>query len=218
MEISRTDSPDPVMYDLMRKSIQATTTAEANHYKVARRKIPGQNHLLYRNCKAENVGTPLTAAGAIADPSSVTPFFDASEMDSGQWLPSDTPIVCPTRLLIRRRSLRVVEEGGGTHIYAIRYPEDTPDRVISEQATPRSESARQEQCPPKNAMADGTNIKFPFDMTVATATTTSKTKVILSPALIEGTDFFLPAAMSSKPRQPGKFLLLLQTMKRSTLG
>jgi hypothetical protein len=57
---------------------------------------------------------------------------------------------CPTRLLIRRRSLRVVEEGGGTHIYAIRYPEDTSQMVVSEQAAPLAPMVRQEQCPPRN--------------------------------------------------------------------
>jgi len=113
----------------------------------------------------------------------------------------DTPVACPTRLLIRRRSLKVVEEGGGTHIYAIRYPEDTPDKIISEQATPRSESARQEQCPPKkNTMDYGkTNSD---SIAPATATSASTTKVVLSSSGMEGADFFSPAAMSSKPRQP----------------
>ena len=211
-EMSRTDSPDPVMYDLMRKSIQATTgtsTVEANNYKVARRKSPGQNHLLYRNAnKMESGVAPLSLASS--DLSSAPSSWSVSETDMGQWLPSDIPVACPTRLLIRRRSLRVVEEGAGTHIYAIRYPEDTPDKVISEQATTRPESARQEQCPPKKVGMTEANstARISSDHPVGTAVTPSaSTKVVLSSTMIEATDFFSPAAMSSRPRQPGKLIL-----------
>ena len=206
-EMSRTDSPDPVMYDLMRKSIQATTTTETNNYKVARRKSPGQNHLLYRNSKIESGVAPLSLCSS--DLSS-SPSLSASDtIDISQWLPSDTPVACPTRLLIRRRSLRVVEEGAGTHIYAIRYPEDTPDKVISEHAATRPESARQEQCPPKKVvMTEANSARASSDQTGASVTATSNatTKVVLTTTIIDGTDFFSPAAMSSRPRQPGKLL------------
>ena len=206
-EMSRGDSPDPVMYDLMRKSIQATTSAEINNYKAARRKSPGQNHLLYRNSKIESGVAPLSLGSS--DLSSA-PSWTANEADLGQWLPSDTPVTCPTRLLIRRRSLRVVEEGAGTHIYAIRYPEDTPDKVISEQAATRPESARQEQCPPKKlVMTEANSSRASSDqMGVSNAATSNATtKVVINPTMIEGTDFFSPAAMSSRPRQRGEYIL-----------
>ena len=205
--MSRADSPDPVMYDLMRKSIQATTSAETNHYRAARRKSPGQNHLLYRNSKIESGVAPLSLGSS--DLSS-SPSWIANETDLGQWLPSDTPVACPTRLLIRRRSLRVVEEGAGTHIYAIRYPEDTPDKVISEHTTTRPESARQEQCPPKKVvMTEANSASASSDQTGASnaATLKATTKVVLNPTMIEGTDFFSPAAMSSRPRKRGKYIL-----------
>lgn len=79
-------------------------------------------------------------------------------------LSSQSHLKCPTRLLIRRRSLRVVEEGGGTHIYAIRYPEDTSQMILSEQAVPFSSVVRQEQCP--------TCVPPPSTTTNSTTTTT----------------------------------------------
>lgn len=223
IELSRTDSPDPVMYDLMRKSIQATTPSavDGNHsphgYRVGKRKPPGQNHLMYRNSKIETmpVSVPVAVENTTSNAAEAMEtkcYAPASvAVDSGLWLPRDTPVACPTRLLIRRRSLRVVEEGGGTHIYAIRYPEDTPDRIISEQATPRLESARQEQCPPKKASAysattGGKSVAQTVAAPVAINTSgTPKPKVVVKHSLMEGTDIFSTAAMASRPRQEGTF-------------
>lgn len=224
LELSRTDSPDPVMYDLMRKSIQATTPSpadgnQAQHYKAAKRKPPGQNHLLYRNSKIETIPVPVpTGAANASDATSSSTGQTATTptVDSGLWLPQDTPVFYPTRLLIRRRSLRVVEEGGGTHIYAIRYPEDTPDKIISEQAAPRPESARQEQCPPKKTpvaqtagSASTSNTKSTTNAagTSVTADAASKPKTTSSQPLAEGTDIFSAAAMASKPRQEGTSII-----------
>jgi hypothetical protein len=139
VELSQTDSPDPVIYDLMRKSILATTppksSSSSSHHSNKQRRPSGQHHLLYKN-------TPKTATSKSGNNNNNnSPSF---------WMPPEVPVPgCPTRLLIRRRSLRVVEEGGGTHIYAIRYPEDTKDAIVAEQAAQVATSSRQEQCPPK---------------------------------------------------------------------
>jgi len=236
LEMNRTDSPDPVMYDLMCKSIQATTPNHADgnagaphsqNYKIGKRKPPGQNHLLYRNSEIETMSgsIPIPLANNLPDP-----IFGASgsgqqasapvSVDSGSWLPQDRPVPCPTRLLIRRHPLRVVEEGGGTHIYAIRYPEDTPDKVISEQATLRPESARQEQCPPKKKPTGQSSSttsfakpdsKVPGNTTVIGGTVDTKAvpkaKTNVGQPLMEGTDIFSAAAMASHPRQEGKSLI-----------
>jgi hypothetical protein len=195
-EMSRIDSPDPVMYDLMRKSIQATTAMENNSPAECRdsagtaaqsgrpsRNQVGQAHLLYRNNsksssmrdispgkksqasstrsekkKMENRAMEgrLGKSGGAAAASTA----DNNQNDSGQFSSweakmnqnetASSTLKCPTRLLIRRRSLRIIEEGGGTHIYAIRYPEDTSKMILSEQAQPSSPAVRQEQCPPRN--------------------------------------------------------------------
>ena len=151
---ARLDSPDPVMYDLMRKSISATSKGGG------KRRPTGQHHLLYKNTK-----TPAPTPQLLSLP-----------------VPQEGP-VCPTRLLIRRRSMRVVEEGGGTHIYAIRYPEDTANPKVEEQAAIGQPSSRQEQCPPRKSPA-------------TTAT---------QPALpVADGDVFTAAAMASIPRQTGE--------------
>jgi hypothetical protein len=142
---ARVESPDPVMYDLMRKSIVATS-------KPGKRRPVGQQHLLYKHAKP---GAPL----------------------QGLLQPDPMP-KCPTRLLIRRRSLRVAEEGGGTHIYAIRYPSEEETNNNSTNAS-TEQAPRQEQCPPRKAAP-------------------------AMPLLLDG-DIFTAAAMASIPRQQGEF-------------
>eukprot|EP00339_Tiarina_fusa_P009756 CAMPEP_0117031254 /NCGR_PEP_ID=MMETSP0472-20121206/22489_1 /TAXON_ID=693140 ORGANISM="Tiarina fusus, Strain LIS" /NCGR_SAMPLE_ID=MMETSP0472 /ASSEMBLY_ACC=CAM_ASM_000603 /LENGTH=451 /DNA_ID=CAMNT_0004739549 /DNA_START=331 /DNA_END=1686 /DNA_ORIENTATION=- len=189
LEMSRNDSPDPVMYDLMRKSIAATCPPP---YKSSKRRPPGQHHLLFKqnntlkgssnSGNSNNSGNGNNKEDGGQYHYSTSNNITTSSPQSGSsahnsfWMPVDTPPQCPTRLLIRRRSLRVVEEGGGTHIYAIRYPEDTKDAVVSEQAASSAPMVRQEQCPPKPSSA-----------------------AIPLPA-VDG-DVFTPGAMNSVPRQ-----------------
>ena len=78
----------------------------------------------------------------------------------------------------------MVEEGGGTHIYAIRYPEDTKEQVVSEQATSVAPAARQEQCPPRGK---NHNRSAPVPL-----------------PLMEGADVFRNPAMVSHSRQECK--------------
>jgi hypothetical protein len=160
------------MYDLMRKSIAATSPKPTT----SKRRPPGQQHLLYKNQK------PNTEA----------------------WLPGGEqqeqaqahlgPCKCPTRLLIRRRSLKMVEEGGGTHIYAIRYPEDTKEQVVSEQPTSVAPVATQEQCPPRRGTTPGASTK-PLPV-------------------LEGADVFSNSAMASIPRQEGTYCRLKREYSR----
>jgi hypothetical protein len=227
-EMSRLDSPDPVMYDLMRKSIQATmmlsnddndcnkacnqhlisltSSSNGTALKAGKRRLVGQSHLLYKNNpnKTSSVVASSTASlstttkmnnneklshchgmesrsattnnttavkentvhssntfngDSPSSPSSPSTFVDnnndaaaaaaAAAVTTKDTNNNNTLPKFPTRLLIRRRSLRVVEEGGGTHIYAIRYPEDNNQMFLAEQATPLSTVVRQEQCPPR---------------------------------------------------------------------
>lgn len=233
LELSRTDSPDPLMYDLMRKSIQATTSSStennasggsSNHHKVGKRKPPGQHSLLFRNSKTES--TTASGGGTSFDSSAATTnnnhtnTVNHEDPDAPLWLPVDTPVHCPTRLLIRRRSLRVMDEGSETHIYAIRYPEDTPDKIVSEQAAPSLESARQEQCPPKK-----TAVMNPPPATVTAGTSTgaadapdggvhvskkqnktAATPKAIAPPSLEGASIYSPLAMGSRPRRAGELM------------
>jgi hypothetical protein len=79
----------------------------------------------------------------------------------------------------------VAEEGGGTHIYAIRYPseEDTNNNTTNANVNASEQAPRQEQCPPKKAAQ-------------------------AMPVLLDG-DIFTTAAMASIPRQQGEFSLTL---------
>jgi len=133
---------DPTMYDLMKKSIAATTPQ-------LKRQHSGQHHLLYKNQRA-------------------------SEAE----FPPDLPKTnCPTRL-IRRRSLKVMEGGeGGTHIYAIRDPENADEEDLAEEATLVAPATRQEQCPPRE-------FSIPPPMHV-----------------LDGADVFVNSVMASNPRQ-----------------
>jgi hypothetical protein len=208
--LGRADSPDPIMYDLMHKSIQATTarldsteTTDKNTTTMAattitKRKSAGQHHLLFRNAKSDGV---IVAA-------------NKPLMDGAAWLPEDTPIPCPTRLLIRRRSPRVPDESVGTHIYAIRYPEGIANNVISEQAAPRPESARQEQYPTKNCsfslqlgetLGPKTITTVPGDSGKAAGPQRLRA---LDGALSEGTDIYSRIAMATKPSLQGMCVTL----------
>ena len=265
LELSRTDTIDPLMFDLMRRSIQATTpnpsennnnnynnSSYSNPYKVGKRKPPGQTHLLYRNSKLVDT-TVGDGPGSLGRESNSSDSNDAdtannknisnisintavnsdkATLDPSFWLPEDTPVHCPTRLMIRRRSRRVMDDGGETHIYALRYPADSPDKIVSEQVASRPESARQEQCPPKkklpnvipassssrtatggnNSVVGGSGkskIKTSSDMSAAAngAATTQSQSVPSS--LLEGAEIFSAAAMASRPKQGGECVLII---------
>lgn len=158
VELSRADSPDPVMvsaickgethrdisycltyilflrkYDLMRKSLLATSSQSP------KRNFLGQHHLLYKNhSKNHQNGT-------------------AANNTTESAIDHSSPPPCPTRLLVRRKSTRLDEDG--VQIYAIRYPEETKDLFVSEQAIPRMHDRMQEQCPPRNRTSSQRNTR-----------------------------------------------------------
>lgn len=232
--MSRVDSPDPFMYDLMRRSILATEMLELSQSSEGgpssrKRRPVGQSHLLYKNTSKQISGCSMGSPAHATDNHSVqvpvavplvrvTNNSNPRGAESGShnqkhhpgskssspppsWpLPSSdeditflgeavtTSTRCPTRLLIRQRPVQVLEEGGGTHIYAIRYPDDTPQTVVSEQAAPVAAPVRLEQCPPRK----------PTIQTSTTASSPSSTAVLpnkTAPAR------FLNAATKAKPCQ-----------------
>ena len=227
VEGSRADSPDPVMYDLMRKSILATSQSMSSGSNGiggghsggggGSKKRPlfcGQQHLLYRNhsCSSRQAHHHLSPSITCSpNPSPVGGNNGSSSLVLLPPPPNPTPTnnpACPTRLLIRRRSLRVVEEGGGTHIYAIRYPEDTTSAVVSEHAASFPASSKQEQCPPRRSGAKELNSKNLTSTATGHGTagsasaSTANLASSLPPIPLDG-DVFTNAAMSSIPRQPG---------------
>ncbi|CAJ1954662.1 unnamed protein product [Cylindrotheca closterium] len=121
-EFKREDSPDPVMYDVMRKSLEVTTET------IRKRNAIGQHHLLYKNLSKQSSPVAGSSPGSTMS----------------------APASCPTRLVVRRGSMRNDEEG--KHIYAIRYPEDIKDLFVSEQAMATTPTFGQEQCPPRRPM------------------------------------------------------------------
>jgi hypothetical protein len=218
--LKRSGSPDPVMYDLMRKSIQATTrvvggsdqrsTDKTSSTTTRRKQQPpvGQHHLLFRHSKLDPGVVILDSTSSKRAPNAVNATTPLSMNARGEtWLPEETPIPCPTRLLIRRHSHRVGDEGSGTHIYAIRYPEGTPDNVISEQAVPRRESARQEQYPTKKDSADpvGADLLGVKPGDSSTAPLVQRQKEFLRTTPPVGLDIYSSMGMASKPRQEGRY-------------
>jgi hypothetical protein len=119
-----------------------------------------------------------------------------------------------------------------THIYAIRYPEGTPDQVISEQVIPRPESARQQEQYPTTtkkqlfkastsssdatdaAVVDVSDTTFnPIDSAVGHPATTGSSvavqslpsAVVVRCSLSDGLDVYSPMAMGTMPRQEGRY-------------
>eukprot|EP00980_Cylindrotheca_fusiformis_P031101 scaffold25830_cov162-Cylindrotheca_fusiformis.AAC.2 len=89
---------------------------------------PGQHHLMYKNQSKTTTTTPSAGVeNILAAPASSS---------------------CPTRLVVRRQSMR--NDGEGVHIYAVRYPEEVKHLFDTEQAMPTSSSSTQEQCPRRN--------------------------------------------------------------------
>lgn len=200
LELSRPNSTDPVMYDIMRKSIKATATSDyrerpsAKEGGVSQQKQIGQHHLLFRNSKMDLTTDETYSRSATT--------YEAPSTSEESWLPEDTPRYCPTRLLIRRRSIRSAEEGIGTHIYAIRYPEDAAEEALSEQAAPRPESAhKQEQYPAKKSPhSDGSTASKRAD---SGPRPDQRSKFVDNTTITDGSSVYSSFAMTSKPRQEG---------------
>lgn len=183
-----------------------------------RRKQTGQQHLLFRHSSNHSILDRVLLedqAGITSTKGGITKttfFRDVASINS--WLPEDTALrPCRTRLLIRRRSplpkgVSVAEQDGhtGTHIYAIRYPEDSPDEVFSEQALPRPESDRQEQYPGTKSAeairADAPKATVSGDS--GKVSVVHRQQTLLGTNLSDGLDIYSRLAMASKPRQTGK--------------
>ncbi|EEC49911.1 predicted protein [Phaeodactylum tricornutum CCAP 1055/1] len=141
---TRQESPDPAMYDLMRRSVEYTSRPHPGTVEVATPEkttastetasaaAAGQFHLLY---KQQHKTAKLP-----------------HELESLQSLKKATrktsSVYCPTRLLVRRHSVRHYEEGmSGTHIYAIRYPIDKPLELRGYKGETTTVTTGQEQAP-----------------------------------------------------------------------
>lgn len=135
-----------------------------------KRSPPGQHHLMYKN---QTKQTSSNSAG------------------EGTIVPA-SPLASPTRLVVRRNSMR--NDGEGVHIFAIRYPADVKDLFVSEQAMPMTSSTTQEQCPPRTTKA--TAATGPSNNTTPAP---NKTKI----ASELKAEVFTPTTILQAPSQPG---------------
>jgi hypothetical protein len=220
----RPDAPDPAMYTLMRRSVElsdpyATMTAAnsgggggGNHSSNTGSNnnsnnnnaslVAGQAHLLYKQQTKLVVPIP--------------------RKDSGQPVP-----FCPTRIIVRRHSLRSYEEGfSGTHIYAIRYPADQPLELTGHWSA--TSGVGQEQAPRKHYHSSSSstrNNKHHTNNNVesqsAAAAAAARTVTLLEPPKafveIKGKEenvdrLFHPATLSIPPKHTGMLQLLLSAM------
>ena len=105
----------------------------------------------------------------------------------------------PTRLLVRRHSLRYHEEGlSGTHIYAIRYPHDQPllprgNGEGKESGSSGSPVLSQEQAQPRHVKKRWIRDK-PYTLPSPTG----------EPINVD--HLFRPSTMAAKPKQQGKLI------------
>ena len=119
--VSRRDCPDPAVYDLFRRSVAYSHPPSERQNLSNDDDTSGQNRLIYKNQKKEKVNVECGTT-------------------------AHTTYLPPTRLLVRRHSLRPTEEGlSGTHIYAIRYPTDQPMLGQKEMAPQQQQHRRQQQ-------------------------------------------------------------------------
>ena len=122
-ELHRKNSPDPIMYDLMRKALLVTSPHALES------SDNGQYQLLYKNQLKTSHWTSINISSPTAAESSALSSY-------------------PTRLVKRQRSKEKGPQAQGRHIYAIRYPKDTKDLFLSEQSiTFTSPVLKQEQYP-----------------------------------------------------------------------
>ena len=121
---ARKEWSDPVVYDLMRKSISASTSDGYQSSRSNKRRR-GQSHLLFKHNKP-----PQNAIGGLLQP-------ETSSM------------IHPTRLIVRRRS-SPEHTSSENHIYAIRYPDDPHQSLKNKQITSTVTAMRQEQCPARS--------------------------------------------------------------------
>ena len=122
-ELHRKNSPDPIMYDLMRKALLVTSPHALESSDNGQYQLLYKNQLKTSHGTSINISTPTTAeSGALSS--------------------------YPTRLVKRQRSKEKGPQAQGRHIYAIRYPKDTKDLFLSEQSiTFTSPVLKQEQYP-----------------------------------------------------------------------
>mmetsp|Transcript_27922 Transcript_27922/g.76846 ORF Transcript_27922/g.76846 Transcript_27922/m.76846 type:complete len:387 (+) Transcript_27922:209-1369(+) len=126
-ETGREDSPDPAVYDLMRRSVafsQPGLPQQQLHPQQRQRGnddgTSGQGKLLYKHQKKEKASLDPAVSGK-------------------------TTYLPPTKILVRRHSPKPTEEGlSGTHIYAIRYPNDQP-MLLQKQELAQEQAPQQQQ-------------------------------------------------------------------------
>lgn len=165
--VVRQDCPDPAVYDLFRRSVAYSNPTEQKNVLSTDGEASGQSHLIYKHQKKEKLVIEQGPGG-------------------------QTTYLPPTRLLVRRHSLRPSEEGlSGTHIYAIRYPTDQPMLVQKEMAPQQQQQKRQQQ---EQAPAQHQRHKRNF----------IREDSYKVPSLRDGESvdqLFRPAAMAVPPRQ-----------------
>lgn len=155
------DSLDPAVFDLMRRSVAYSQPGAQRPPPKKEDDSTGQNRLLFKHQKKEKL------------------VLEASNAGQTIYLP-------PTRLLVRRHTVRPNEEGlSGTHIYAIRYPNDQP-MLVQKEIPPQQEQA------PLSQQAQRSKRNYVREDDYKT------------PTLRDGEpvdQLFRPAAMSPSPRQ-----------------
>lgn len=273
---SRQDSPDPAIYDLMRRSVacsmmeQQQKPNEINKCSSTEPFCSGQHQLLYKHQRKEKQGNNNSSAGGADSQLTVAPQQEAAptNMRAGAGTPaadddddddddSDNSSsndnyngngenggsgggemkrkkllkrthLPPTRLLVRRHTLRHYEEGlSGTHIYAIRYPTDQPlilhgqqgkeqhDNNNNKHGYPSQEQARHQQPSLQEKLQQQQNQQQSQQQQQYQKKRWIRDKPYTIPSFKDGENIdhlFRPSTMAAKPKQQGKNAQELQSV------
>lgn len=240
---------DPALFELQQRSLKLLD---------ADRSTAGQDHLLYK--QQQKCGRSVAGnSGAVRKRSpvntdyTVTAKYPLQDVRNEQAPPEGDPnlesvkvkisseATTPynTRLVVRRHAIRAAEEGvSGRHIYAVRWPRNTPLQLTG-QATQNNTKPLQEQSPysalPDRskchlAKASPTKTSPPQPIPTGPNAATSKSASVVSarsnndvnrPSLVD--NYFSASILASPPRRRGTFsslqhFFLLNSTNRTHIG
>jgi hypothetical protein len=191
------DVPDPIMYDFMKRSVYST------QFLKHQQEIPsstattiGQKHLLYKQQQQQQQVKKNTTVTHYPEPGS-SPSFQQQQQNQQSSFSTTTTVIeanhpveegieikkkdetknpyYPTKLMIRRHTVRSTEEGiTGTHIYAIRWSQALLEYEQSQQHQqeqyPTSQQQQQSSSTQKQWVSN-TTTHHPSQSRIASTTT-----------------------------------------------
>jgi hypothetical protein len=172
------DIPDREIYELLKRSVEETQPGY----------IPSQHHLLFRSQQQQQrVGKK--------------PKSKSLEQNA-----AETAGTYSTRLLLRRHTIRMAEEGfSGTHIYAMRWAAGLSDKSSSDQQRLYQEQHPRDQRLISETLVDNSRPedREPKSIVSITSTQSSTDQARDTDPILSINHLFQPSTMASTPKRKG---------------